>query len=247
MRTSFIKSALLCFLVCFVGCAPVNSAYSGIKGFFFPKKIDVQKQADLSQEEKQLAQIFAGSEEMLHTLIRELKGFERDGASRSADYFHQQFEFVNGVVTSDLKGEISSVSSSDFEKQVDMDRILEGVRDNYPREVQLVLPDKKSNTDIFILKPLFKDYNLDGYIVVGINLEALLDYNNKPDTLVVLTQNRVLWSGKNGRIVPEMMNLDWDHKLTDKVKGKINIDNEEFFWFARYIGVDPIVYVLKRP
>ncbi|GEM_PF-3883281 len=248
MKMDSVKLASLSILIVFcIGCGPINSVFSGVKHFFFPKKIDLQKQANVSEAEKNLANLFAVGEEKLHFMLRKLNTFEKNDPQMEADYFYQEFEWVEWVAVTDLQGGVEDRYPSTAKQQIGIKDLQKSVQKKFPRKMQFKLAPDGSGSDICVFKPLHKDYSLDGYIVVGVDFDSLLQYNSDPEKLVVLTPERVLWSGKYKGLNTEIIQQDWERKLKNKVKGKIKIHDQKFFWFARYIGVDPIVYVLKNP
>ncbi len=246
MKRKYLKLTLLLLILFCLGCGSIYSVYSGTKGFFFPQRVDMQK-ADLSPEERKLAELFFRADQELQAMIRELKTYEKNDPPRSADYFYSQFEYVNWVAISDLQGNLDTVYPKDLQKRLEKENLLKDVQKKYPRKLQLGLPEKKSKTDMWILKPLLKDYSLNGYIILGIDFQSLINYNHQPEKLLVLTPGRILWPGRYKTLTGKIKNQNWEKKLQNSVKGNVNIAKQRFFWFARYIGIDPIVYLMRQP
>lgn len=244
MKLNADKLAVVFFIVFCLGCAKLNFISSKFRHFTSPRKVSMEK-ADISDSKREMADLFASSDKKLHKLIREIKTFEKNASERAAESFYSNFEFTDRVALMNLDADIEKKYPGDAKLQKELSKLLEGVhKSDYPRKIHYRLAHK--NSDIFIFKPVYKEYSLYGYLVVGVNIHSLVRENRSASQFLVLTPQRVLWPGKYKELVPKMLDQDWNRRLKNAVTGEIYLNKQSYIWFARYIGFDPIVYLMKK-
>ena len=132
-------------------------------------------------------------------------------------------------------------------KALEFAPILEkkGIGDN-PRGLRCLVQDTPLGAEVMLGIPVYHDNDLMGVFVAHFDMRDLVRAVGSPDNLIVLSPEAILWPGSLQAQAETLFKEDWAAKTSAESSDTIEVDGKAFFWQARYLGAQPIVFVVPR-
>lgn len=238
-RTYFFIS--LMFILGLTSCQAWEKTKTIYQGAVFPAHIDVGAEADVGEDVQRLAQVVTPVDLKLEDLARSMQRVEETSMQELQALF-SRFSWLNGVAAFSPSGEILHQVPSQPIKEISFQEILEK---RPPQEAGLYLEvlDQDLGPELCVVKSLHNGDQVTGHVVAHFDPRTLFKQGPGSQTLLVLAQGNVLWSGVEPDKEKKIQEKGWSKMLENKVQGDFALEDENFVWLSRYVGESPLVYV----
>lgn len=109
----------------------------------------------------------------------------------------------------------------------------------------LEIEDTVLGPEVLIAVPVYRDFQVDALIIAHFDPRSFISRSADPEKLVLVASDQVIWTGGQKEIGSRLENIDWQEKTRRRISGKIKLEGNEFFWFARALDQDWVIYLLK--
>ncbi|MFP4034555.1 MAG: hypothetical protein ACLFT5_03500 [Desulfovermiculus sp.] len=239
MRTYFFIS--LVFIFGLTSCQAWEKTKTIYRGAVFPAHIDVGAEADVGGDVRRLAQVVTPVDIKLEDLARSMQRMEKTSSQELQAVF-SRFSWLNGVTSFSPSGEVLHQVPSQSIKEISPQKILDN-RPSQEAELYLEVLDQDLGPELCVVKSLRNGDQVTGHVVAHFDPRTLFKQGPGSQTLLVLAQGDVLWSGVEQGKEKMIQEQDWPKMLENKVQGDFALDDEKFVWLSRYVGESPLVYV----
>lgn len=249
MKRTTYSLGLAClglFVVLAAGCGLFNGGEKPYRGCFWPADVELADKADLSEREMALASGFCDVDRRLEDLISRLKSREREPAPEWMEQIARSFSWVNGLVYTEVSGEVLRRYPQQPIKTIDPAELLAGLNPEDADRVRYRVQDHPLGDEFALIKPLAKGLKTEGYLIAHFDLRSLLRFTSQPEQIALLNGEKVLWPGALSES-SRLGALDWREMLRDRVRDTIEINGKRYYWLARFVGRDPLIYVVEIP
>lgn len=238
-RTYFFIA--LIFILGLTSCQAWEKTKTIYRGAVFPAHIDVGAEADVGKDVRRLAQVVTPVDLKLEDLARSMQRVEKTSGQELQAIF-SRFSWLNGVTAFSPSGEVLHQVPSQPIKEISAQKILDN-RPSQEAKLYLEVLEQDLGPELCVVKTLHNGDQVTGHVMAHFDPRTLFKRGPRPQTLLVLAQGDVLWSGVEPGKVKMIQEKDWPKMLENKVQGDFALDDEKFVWLSRYVGESPLVYV----
>jgi hypothetical protein len=228
------------------GCGLFTDQEKPYRGCFWPAEVELNKQAELSAEEQALADLFCDVDRRLESLLADLHSIERQPDQQWMKTLASKHSWLNGVFFAQPSGQVEERYPQTPIKQLDAAALLGAVDQDGRVGLRYRVQETSLGDEFSVVKPIYKGLSRHGYLVVHFDLRSILGFCSNSERMALLSPDRLLWSGKVAGSAG-LESLDWPEMLKDRVSDTLEMNGKRFYWLARYVGCDPLIYVVEIP
>lgn len=249
------KSCLLLILLALVlstGCSSnqsMKNAWKSTKGMWYtyasPKAdIDYEDTGNLGPEQMALATRMMGVDVQLSQLERVMINADKPPTGPWLGQFFSKFPWVSGFAGMKADGQILGQEPAIPMKSLDYSPLLEADKKQGMRELRGYVQDTPLGPEVMLATPLYDSETFLGVVVAHFDMRALLSFSTKPEELVILSPDLVLWPGKFDIAATPLAGVKWNALLKSSSNGALSNARGSFHWVARYLGNLPLIFAV---
>ena len=234
------------------GTETIKSSLKSTKEMYYeyintPAKIDYEHKGNISATKRSLVQQTQLIYLQLQGLERMLENMDRGPTAESVSALFSSFPWVSGVAMIAADGEVLAQEPVMPLKALEFSPILEkkGIGDS-PRGLRGMVEDTPLGPEVMLGIPIYHDNEFMGVFVAHFDMRDLVRSVGSPDNLIILAPEGILWPGSLQEQAESLASEDWSAKTRDEASDMIVSGDKEFFWQARYLGAQPIVFVVPK-
>lgn len=208
-----------------------------------PASLDYEDKGMLSSEEGRLAIHLFGIDNQLEELEHFLENQDRPPTKESVSLFFARFPWLSGLVAVNADGEVLAQEPPVAMKPLDFSLITQQEsRKDTPRGLRGYVQDTPLGPEVMMGMPIYESAILRGFLICHFDIRSLLRYVDKPEELVVLSPEAVLWPGHFDYDSTPLAHQDWTQKVKSTISGSCSDQNGSFSWLARFLGKTPLIF-----
>lgn len=248
------KSCLVVLLALLLssGCSSnqtMKNAWKSTKGTWYtyanPKaNIDYEDTGSLEPEQMALATRMMGIDMQLTQLERVMINADKPPTGEWLGQFFTRFPWVNGFAGIKADGQIIGQEPSMPMKPLDYMPLLEEDGKQGMRDLRGYVQDTPLGPEVFLATPLYDGSSFLGVVVAHFDMRALLSFSTKPEELVILSPDAVLWPGKFDVASTPLAGVQWKTLVKSSSSGTLSNATGSFNWVLRYLGNHPLIFAV---
>lgn len=255
MKRSFLFGViiLVCLLLsaCSNGWQKAKKAYKESVGVYTEyvntnPSIDLKEQVSASPEEEKLASLFSPVDKKLQELVRFLDAQDTPPPQWWFEEINQKFSWINGLLVVTKEGEVVKEQPKSQVKQIDPVVFFERDIDWTEKQLVSFTVQTPLGPEMFVAGPFFEANEWKGILAVHFDPRTLAALSPNPDDLLFFQADKILWPGKFNSEAQVLLKENWTALLKNKVSGDIEAKGSEFYWVARYIGRNRLIYAVPK-
>ena len=236
------------------GCATetIKDSLKSTKEMYYeyintPAQIDYEHKGNISETKRSLVQQAQQIYLQLQGLERVLENMDRGPTAESVSALFSRFPWVSGVAMIAADGEVLAQEPVMPLKALEFAPILEkkGIGGN-PRGLRGMIEDTPLGPEVMLGIPIYHDNEFMGVFVAHFDMRDLARMAGSPSNLIILSPEEILWSGSLQEQAESLASEDWSSKTSDEASNMIAAGDKEFFWQARYLGSQPVIFAVPK-
>ncbi len=233
---------LLVLTVCFlISCSPRDKLFpSGPQEY----QIEPNRQ-DLTPVELKLANRIYPADTQLSSLMRRLEGQDAYPDQAWKQQLLQDFPWLSGIAVLDRQGDILSRQPEIAEKELEFSPLFPESLELRRGRIMLEIEDSPLGPEILLTTGIHQDYDLERLVVAHFDPSSFIAQAEESQEIILTGTDQVLWTGGRQELENKLEELDWKGMTDDRVSGRIQLDGEEYFWFARAVNQDWLIYLVQ--
>jgi hypothetical protein len=248
----------LCSMMVFMAAVVLATGCSGWKDSravqaprqLYKGYINIDPSIDLSNPgvgnkgQEELAFLFAGMDQKLLELTRQLDGRDTLPSEQWFDQMMRRFDWLSGMGAVDSQGAVLTRKPESGMKVPDYDVLL---HDNVlygDRALRAGVEQNPLGPEVYVGTPFYEDTSWLGLLVAHFDFRSLVRYSPDPDRLMILYEGGVLWPG-TGFDQEGLLAIDWSTLLRRNIQGTLRLEKDEYYWMSRYIGQLRLIYLVR--
>lgn len=241
---------ILIFTLFFTGCDRVADLTDGIARY---KLFEIgateyeleMSRSDISSLERSLAMNIYPMDTQLTKLLRSLSVRDSYPPRVWKEKIMAEFYWLNEIAVMDKDQDILSRYPETGIKMLTYDPVFPGALSLKQGRVMLAVEHTPLGSEILLASSVFRDFELTGLIVIGFDPRTFIAQSEAPQDIILISAHEVVWTGRFDHLRPYLDNIQWEELVSRRVSGKIALDQDDFFWFARAVGEDWLIYLIK--
>ncbi len=211
-----------------------------------PAQVDYEDTGSLEKAEANLAIQMKTIDEELTMLERRLSNADRSPTAQSVQRLFNEFPWLSGFAAIDAtSGAILAQEPPVPLKPIDFAPLLEQKpREESGRGIRALIQETPLGPEIILGVPVYNGPEIQGIVVVHFDLYALMARSHSSSEMMVLSPEKVLWSGRFTEGSTPLAGQNWDALTEDDVTGLVSNESGEFLWVSRYLGDIPLVFAV---
>jgi len=246
IRLSLSLTGIVAFIAVTAGCGLFGSQEKPYRGCFWPADVELAQTDRLPEQKQTMAELFCDVDRQLESVLVEIRAQEEVPSRQWLQGITEEFTWLNGVFYASADGEVRRRYPEHPIKQLDAASMLQGMEVDGHKGLRYRVQQNALGHELALIKPLYSGLNRQGYLVAHFDLRSILRLSANPDRMVLLNAEQVLWSGGIAES-SRLLSLNWREILEDTVSDTIALNGKRFYWLARYVGRDPLIYVVEIP
>jgi hypothetical protein len=245
-----IKVFLLVALLFFTGCDRVgdltdNIARSRIFDIGATEYDLEMSRSDINALERSLAMNIYPMDTQLNKLMRRLAVRDSYPPGEWKEGLLSEFYWLNEIVIMDKDKSILSRHPETSIKKLTYEPAFPKALSLGQGRVMLAIEDTPLGSEVLMASSVFEGFELTGLILVNFDPRTFISLSNAPQEIILVTAHEVVWTGKFDHLLPHLNEIEWESLVSKKIRGKLKLQDDEFFWFARAVGEDWLIYLVK--
>ena len=232
------------------GCSSnqsVKNAWKGTKGAWYtyvspPASIDYSEKGDLNAHELALTTSMMGIDVQLGQLERVMSNADKPPTSEWMTAFFARFPWMDGFAGVRADGTIIGQEPGVPLKPLDFTPLLQEDKKQNLRALRGDVQDTPMGPEIFLAAPLYDAQEFLGVVVAYFDVRNLLQYSPKPEEIVIIAPQALLWAGKYDYESTPLAAVNWDETVRKSSKGTVSNSAGTFYWMVRYLGNQPLIF-----
>jgi hypothetical protein len=232
-------------LVIFSGCSTWTKVVHIWQGDFL--KVDVSTSLNrwkLSLDDRKFADALFGIDSELENILTSLQVLNGSNFNYKAKDIEGSKSWIAGIY---LFNETSLVLKQEksFGSQLSFSaKKCQKVFKNKEVGIRYFIVSDGNRSNLVIIKREMKGEDSAIYVVVVVDMKKLVSVKcNIFHSIAILGKNDIIISNALDRDV--LSNINWKKLLQKQNKGKIHTSSGILYWMVRFIGKDPIFYVVR--
>jgi hypothetical protein len=242
-----IRSLIILGVLVFglAGCQAWEKTKSIYRGTIFPAQVDVQADADVDRDVVYLARLVSPVDAQLEALVRSTQRIGNP-SDRELQTMFSSYAWLNGIAAYSASGQLMHRVPNQPVKEITLKEVLdESPQPENGPELFVQVVEQDLGPEVCLVKPVDNAGQVDAYVLVHFDPRSLFSRSPIPEDLLVMHRGKVLWSGMQPDLRQTLMDRDWEGLLQSGVQGELVVHKSDFFWLSRYVGPDPLVYVVR--
>lgn len=235
---------IVCVLILgLTGCQVWEKTKAMYRGTLFPAQVDVKAEDGMSQEIRYLARLVTPVDTQLEELVRKTQQIG-NASEQDLQALFSNFSWLNGVGAYSSSGQlvhqVPAQPVKNISPQAELENFSPGADGLY-----LYVEEQDLGPELCLVKPIDNAGQVAAYVVVHFDPRTLFSRSPVPENLVVIQNGKILWSGMENGVNQGLADKDWEGMLQSEVQGDLVVHEHSFVWLSRYVGQDPLIYVVK--
>ena len=212
-----------------------------------PAQIDYEHKGNISETRRSLVQQTQQIYLQLQGLERMLESMDRGPTAESVSALLGRFPWVSGVAMLSADGEVLAQEPVMPLKALEFAPILEQKgAENNPRGLRGMVQDTPLGAEVMLGIPVYHDNEFMGVFVAHFDMRDLVRAVGNPENLIILASGTILWTGNSQALAESLVGENWSEKTRAESSDMVEVGDKEFFWQARYLGAQAIVFAVPR-
>jgi len=157
----------------------------------------------------------------------------------------RDFPWLNGIAVLDDENTELSRYPQDGIKQLEYSPLFPRALELPLGQTMMEVEDTPLGPELLLAVAVYQDFEIEGLTVVHFDPRSFVAGSADPEEIVVVCRERVIWPGQYQDLQEDLERVEWRELTRKNTSGKIEVDNSRFFWFARAVGQDWLIYLLK--
>lgn len=244
-------SCLLIAVLFFTGCDRVGDLTDDIaRSRIFDigateYELDMTR-SDINALEKSLAMNIYPMDTQLTKLLRRLSVRDSYPSRAWKEGLMTDFYWLNEIVVMDKDKNILSRHPETSIKKLTYEPAFPEALSLGQGKVMLAIEDTPLGSEVLTASSVFQGFELTGLILVNFDPRTFISQSNAPEDIILVSAHKVVWTGKFDHLKPHLNEIEWEKLVSQKISGKLKLRQDEFFWFARAVGEDWLIYLIKN-
>ena len=248
MQYTFRCGVALCVLMFLVaGCAQsFNNTWRETKGYYrtyvnTPAELDFSE-VEAENVEQELAAMYTPVGEELEMFLREMNGKDVFPNVAWLDSTLKRFPWLTGIVVVNLEGKTLMQRPTVSMKPFNLGPLLDEDKGYVFRELRAYVDETPLGNEAYVAMPFFLNNEMKGLVVAHFDARNLIELSPDANNLIVMTDKKVLWTGKHQFENTPFAEIDWKARLSEQSYAVSEEEAEEYVWFVRYVGNMPLIF-----
>jgi len=239
--------ALCALLVLLTGCKQsVNNTWRETKGYYntylnTPAELKFAE-VDAETAEENLAVMYTPIGEELEKFVRVIDAKDVFPDLAWVDATTKRFPWLSGVAVVNLEGKVLMQRPAVSMKPLNVAPLLDENKKYGFRKLRGYVDETPLGNEAYVAMPFFVDNEMKGLVVAHFDVRSLVELSPKPEELVILAGEKVLWSGKYQFESTPFAQINWQQMLGEESYGVVTESGNSYTWLVRYLGDIPIVF-----
>ncbi|RQD56920.1 cache domain-containing protein [Desulfonatronovibrio magnus] len=200
---------------------------------------------DVSALEKSLATNIYPIDTQMTRLLRDLSVRDSFPPPEWMAGMMNRYFWLNGISIIDADQNILFRYPSVSIKDLSFSPAFPQALDLRQGRVMLAIEESELGKEVLLISSVYENFEIAGFIVVHFDPRTFIAQSNRPEDIILITDQEIAWTGQFENITPLLQPIDWQDKLTRRISGKISLEHDQFFWFARAVGEDWLIYLIQ--
>ena len=200
---------------------------------------------DLDKMHLELIENIYPMDRQLSMLLRRLSVKDDYPAREWKENLVSDFPWLNGITVLDTDNTVLSEYPEAGIKKLEYTPLFPRALDLPLGQTMLEVEDSPLGPEILLAVAVYQDFETDGLTVVHFDPRSFVADSTNPDEIVLICRDKVVWPGQYQQLQEAMEQVEWRELTRKKISGRIEVDKSKFFWFARAVGEDWLIYLLK--
>ncbi len=208
-------------------------------------EIDMSR-SDISALEKELAMNIYPMDTQLTSLLRTLSVRDTYPPLLWKQKVISEFFWLNQITVLDKDQKVISRYPETSIKQLSYDPAFPEALSLSQGKIMLAIEDTELGSEVLIISSVFHNFELTGFIVATFDPRTFISQSNKPEDIILISAEEIVWTGKFEQLESHLERIQWEEMVSRRISGKVKLDQKHFFWFARGVGEDWLIYLIKE-
>lgn len=200
---------------------------------------------DLEKLQLELVQNIYPVDSQLYLLLRRLSVKDGYPAREWKENLVLNFPWISGVTVLDRESSVLSRYPGDGIKQLEYTPLFPRALDLPLGQTMLEVEETPFGPEVMLAVAVYQDFQIEGLTVVHFDPRSFVAESADPDEIVIICRGKVVWPGQYQELQEALEQVEWMELARKRISGKIELDKGSFFWFARAVGQDWLIYLLK--
>ncbi|MFP4399165.1 MAG: hypothetical protein ACLFPK_03560 [Desulfonatronovibrio sp.] len=241
---------LIIFSLIWTGCASVQDIPDALSKLTKYEIGDTEYElemdrSDISSMEKRLADNIYPMDTQLTRLLRTLSVKDTYPSLSWKTEVMSKFFWLNEIVVLDKDHKVISRYPETGIKELTFEPVFPEALSLKQDKIMLAIEHTPLGSEILVVSSVFQDFELTGIIIAGFDPRTFIAQSKTPEEVILVSDQEIVWTGQFEHLRPELEKINWDNLVSRKINGQIQLEKEKFFWFARAVGQDWLIYLIK--
>ncbi|MFN2267990.1 MAG: hypothetical protein ABR542_02625 [Desulfonatronovibrio sp.] len=246
MSLRIISCLVLILIILSTGCQNLTQ----LKDTYFEwgateYELDMDR-SDINSLERSLAENIYPMDTQLTRMLRDLSVRDTFPSDQWMERMLTDFNWINGITVMDIDSDILAVYPETGIKRLTFDPAFPEAFELRQGRVMLAIEETPLGNEVLLVSSIFDNFKLAGLIVVNFDPRTFIDQSLNPEDIILISEDEVVWTGKFERHAQTLSQINWKEMLTKRISGKVQVNEDRFFWLARAVGEDWLIYLVKN-
>ncbi|GFH62877.1 MAG: conserved hypothetical protein [Candidatus Desulfovibrio kirbyi] len=237
-----------------VGCSayqPTKNVWKSARGFWNvyvspPVEVDYQEKSDLSPQALALTNSMLGIDLELERLERVMLNADKPPTRAWVADFMKKFPWISGFAGVKYDGTILGQMPASPLKQLDFIPLLYEDKKQNSRALRGDVQNTLLGPEVLLAIPLYDSVDFLGIMLSHFDMRTLMQYSVDPQSLVVLSPQALLWTGKYDFAATPLAGVNWEDVVSKNSSGVCKNATGSFYYIVRYLGNLPLVFAVAE-
>lgn len=200
---------------------------------------------DISSLERSLALNIYPMDTQLTRLLRYLSVRDSFPAPAWKEKIMSEFYWLNEIGAMDRDQNIISRHPETSIKKLTYEPAFPRALSLKQGRIMLAVEHTPLGSEILVAGSVFQDFELTGIIVAAFDPRTFISQSASPEDIILVSAHEVVWTGRFDHLGTYLDDIKWEDLVSRRISGKIKLGQNNFFWFARAVGEDWLIYLVK--
>ncbi|RQD59350.1 MAG: hypothetical protein D5R98_07530 [Desulfonatronovibrio sp. MSAO_Bac4] len=245
MSLRIISCLILIFSILSTGCQNVTQLKDNLFEWGATEYELNMNRSDINTLEQSLAENIYPMDTQLTKMLRDLSVRDTFPSVQWMERMLTDFFWLNGITVMDKNRDIIAVYPETGIKQLNFDPVFPEAFELRQGRVMLAIEETPLGNEVLLVSSIFDNFELTGLIVVNFDPRTFISQSVNPEDIILISEDEVVWTGRFEHHAQTLAEVNWQEMLTRRISGKIQVNEDRFFWLARAVGEDWLIYLVK--
>ncbi len=245
MSLRIISCLILIFSILSTGCQNVTQLKDNLFEWGATEYELNMNRSDINTLEQSLAENIYPMDTQLTKMLRDLSVRDTFPSGQWMERMLTDFFWLNGITVMDKNRDIIAVYPETGIKQLNFDPVFPEAFELRQGRVMLAIEETPLGNEVLLVSSIFDNFELTGLIVVNFDPRTFISQSVNPEDIILISEDEVVWTGRFEHHAQTLAEVNWQEMLTRRISGKIQVNEDRFFWLARAVGEDWLIYLVK--